>query len=214
MSREDRTNGIILASIDVFSRTNYEKATTAMLAREAGVAEGTLYKHFHSKKELFLACCRYIEDQLISRYGAIYDDYRADPLESLKGVAQAYLDFVKENPSMRKFLAFVLNNSFDGDFLAELTRFIDLNRQATERMIARAMELGQIDRGMDPKVMAWFFVGGYFTLILMTEMGEEAIRDPDFMDRYMDALFTPPRRSPAEDRARGGEGRGSARPSS
>ena len=42
--RGPRYNEIILSSIEVFSRTNYEKATTAMLAKEAGVAEGTLYK--------------------------------------------------------------------------------------------------------------------------------------------------------------------------
>lgn len=193
MDGNNRSREIILSSIAVFARTNYEKATTALLAKEAGVAEGTLYKYFPSKKELFLACCRYIENELLARYVAIYADHRADPLTALKKVAQAYLDFVRENPTMRKFLAFVLNNSFDEDFLAELTQFINLNRRATERMIERAMELGEIDGRMDPRVMAWFFVGGYFTLILMAEMGDEAIEDPLFIDKYMDAIFTPQR---------------------
>ena len=198
MAGDDRSREIILSSIAVFSRTNYEKATTALLAKEAGVAEGTLYKYFPSKKELFLACCRHIEDELLARYGAIYADHRADPLAALKKVAQAYLDFVRENPTMRKFLAFVLNNSFDEDFLAELTRFINLNRRATERMVERAMELGEIDNRMDPGVIAWFFVGGYFTLILMAEMGDEAIEDPLFIEKYMDAVFTSQRPASAE----------------
>ncbi len=199
MYGNDRSREIILSSIAVFARTNYEKATTAMLAKEAGVAEGTLYKYFPSKKELFLACCRYIEDELLARYGAIYADHRTDPLAALKKVAQAYLDFVRENPTMRKFLAFVLNNSFDEDFLTELTRFINLNRRATERMVERAIELGEIDRRIDPRVIAWFFVGGYFTLILMAEMGDEAIEDPLFIEKHMDAIFTPPRLASAED---------------
>ena len=189
MVREDRYNQIILASIEVFSRTNYEKATTALLAKEAGVAEGTLYKYFPSKKELFLGCCRYIEAQLIERYNAIYEEYRDQPLESLKRVGQSYLDFVKENPGMRKFLAFVLNNTFDEDFLRELKDFIDLNRRATERLIRRAIEKGELRKDIDPRVAAWFFVGGYFTLILMTEMGEEAVQDPDFLDKYMTSMF-------------------------
>ena len=189
MAKGDRRNEIILASIDAFSRTNYEKATTALLAREAGIAEGTLYKYFPSKKELFLACCRYIENMLIARYDAIYKDCRDQPLESLKRIAASYLDFVRENPSMRKFLAFVLNNTFDEDFRRELEGFINLNIRATERMVRKAQELGEVRKDIDPRVVAWFYVGGYFTLILMTEMGAEEVEDPVFMDRYLNILY-------------------------
>jgi AcrR family transcriptional regulator len=189
MNKENRYNEIILASIDVFSRTNYEKATTALIAKQAGVAEGTLYKYFPSKKELFLECCRFINGQLVARYSEIYKEHHDQPLGSLKKVAQSYLDFVKENPSMRKFLAFVLNNTFDEDFLAELKHFVDLNRVATERMIKRAIEKGELRPNLDPHIGAWFFVGGYFTLIMMTEMGDQTIEEPDFIERYVSSLL-------------------------
>ena len=190
MDRGERYNQIILSSIDVFSRTNYEKATTAVLAKEAGIAEGTLYKHFSSKKELFLECFRYIAGQLISRYNEIYNSNREHPLESLKGVAQSYLDFVKENPGIRKFLAFVLNNTFDQDFADEMEEFLNLNIRATEGLFEMAMKEGDLKKkNIDPHIMAWFFVGGYFTLILMTEMEEDIVRDPMFLDKYMNALL-------------------------
>jgi AcrR family transcriptional regulator len=189
MDKGERHNQIILSSIDVFSRTNYEKATTAMLAEEAGIAEGTLYKYFPSKKELFLECFRYIAGQLIHRYNVIYKDNRKQPLVSLKGVAKSYLDFVKENPSMRKFLAFVLNNTFDEDFAREMEEFLNLNIRATEGLLEDAMRRGELKRNVDPHIMAWFFVGGYFTLILMTEMEGDAVQDPRFLDKYMNAIL-------------------------
>jgi TetR/AcrR family transcriptional regulator len=205
MVKGNRYNEIILASIDAFSRTNYEKATTALLAQEAGIAEGTLYKYFPSKKELFLACCRYIEETLITRYDAIYRECRDDPLESLKRIAASYLDFVRENPSMRKFLAFVLNNSFDEDFRRELEGFINLNIRATEHMVRRAQEMGEVRKDIDPRVVAWFYVGGYFTLILMTEMGAEEVEDPVFMDRYLNILYAA-QANPQQDAAAGKRG--------
>jgi len=189
MNKENRYKEIILASIDVFARTNYEKATTALIAQEAGVAEGTLYKYFPSKKELFLECSRYINRQMIAGYESIYKEYRDQPLETLKKVAQSYLDFVKENPSMRKFLAFVLNNTFDDDFLAELKHFVDLNRTATERMIRRGKEKGELRPNIDAHIGAWFFVGGYLTLIMMAETGDEAINDPDFIERFVASIM-------------------------
>lgn len=189
MGKGNRYNDIILASIDAFSRTNYEKATTSLLAQEAGIAEGTLYKYFPSKKELFLACCRYIEGLLLGRYNAIYEEYHDQPLKSLERVAQSYLDFIKENPSMRKFLAFVLNNTFDEDFLVELKGFIDINRLAAERMMMMAIEKGEVRAEIDPHIMSWFFVGSYFTVIMMAEMDAEAVEDPEFMAKYIGSIL-------------------------
>jgi AcrR family transcriptional regulator len=184
-----RYNDIILASIEVFSRTNYEKATTAMLAREAGVAEGTLYKYFSSKKELFLACCQYTEALLLERYGAIYLEAGNQPVEYLKRVAHSYLDFVKENPSMRRFLAFILNNAFDDDFRAELEGFIRLNVEATVHMIEKAKAQGDLSKKIDARSAAWMFVGGYFTLIMMTEIGAEEALDHSYLENFLQSIL-------------------------
>ena len=185
-----RYNEIILSSIEVFSRTNYEKATTAMLAKEAGVAEGTIYKYFPSKKELFLACCHYVENLLLERYTDIYRETGNQPVEYLKRVAHSYLDFVKENPSMRRFLAFILNNAFDEDFRSELEGFVRLNIATTERMIEKAKAAGEISKKMDSRSAAWMFVGGYFTLIMMTEISAEEAVDHDYLENFLQSILS------------------------
>ena len=38
------------------SRKSYRGATTAEIAREAGITEPILYRHFGSKRDLYLAC--------------------------------------------------------------------------------------------------------------------------------------------------------------
>lgn len=189
LARGPRYEQIIVSSIEVFARTNYEKATTAMLAGEAGVAEGTLYKYFPSKKELFLDCCRYVEAILLARYRAIYCEIPDRPLEYLKRIASSYQEFVNDNPSMRKFLAFVLNNTFDEDFRSELEGFMVLNVDATELMIRRAIEKGELKKKIDPRSAAWLFVGGYFTLILMAEIGAEEAREAGFAEGLLSAVL-------------------------
>jgi AcrR family transcriptional regulator len=191
MDKGDRYNGIIRSSIDTFASTNYEKATTALLAKEAGIAEGTLYKYFPSKKELFLECFRYIERQLTERYARIYEETKGRPLEYVKKVALSYQEFVRENPNVRKFMAFLLNNTYDDDFRNELVGFLNLNIAMTERSLAAAMQAGELSNSVDPHVAAWFFVGGYFTLVLMYEIEDEDALDPDFLQEYLDILFQP-----------------------
>ena len=189
MGNGPRYEHLILSSIDVFARTNYEKATTALIAREAGMAEGTLYKYFPSKKELFLACCRFVEEKLLERYRQIYVETKDKPVEYLKRVARSYFDFVIENPNMRKFLAFILNNSFDADFRDELERFVRLNVDATERMIQLGKDKEEITSEIDPRGAAWLFVGGYFTLILMAEVGDSEALSPKYLDSLYQAVL-------------------------
>jgi len=43
------------AAADVFSECGYARATTKEIAKAAGVSEGTIYRHFADKKELFQA---------------------------------------------------------------------------------------------------------------------------------------------------------------
>ena len=52
---EERRSAILTAAIPVFAANGYERATTREIARAAGVAEGTLYRHFAGKRELLTA---------------------------------------------------------------------------------------------------------------------------------------------------------------
>jgi AcrR family transcriptional regulator len=52
---EMRKQQILDAAMDIFSEKGFATATTAEIARAAGVAEGTIYNYFRNKRELFIA---------------------------------------------------------------------------------------------------------------------------------------------------------------
>jgi AcrR family transcriptional regulator len=52
----DRRAALIDAALGVFSARSYRGATTSEIAKAAGVTEPILYRHFASKRDLFLAC--------------------------------------------------------------------------------------------------------------------------------------------------------------
>lgn len=57
MSPGSETRDRLLAeALKIFAQKGYDGATVGEIARSAGVAEGTIYRHFESKKDLFIAC--------------------------------------------------------------------------------------------------------------------------------------------------------------
>ena len=51
----ERRAAIVAAALEVFGNGSYARATTAEIARAAGVSEPIIYRHFPSKKELWFA---------------------------------------------------------------------------------------------------------------------------------------------------------------
>ena len=52
----ERRAAVVDAALRVFGAGTYSGATTAEIAREAGVTEPILYRHFGSKRDLYIAC--------------------------------------------------------------------------------------------------------------------------------------------------------------
>ncbi|MDR7482208.1 MAG: helix-turn-helix domain-containing protein [Armatimonadota bacterium] len=64
---EERRRQILDAAARVFAARGYAAATIEAIARDAGVAEGTIYNYFHSKEELLIGIPRHLA-------GAVLDD--------------------------------------------------------------------------------------------------------------------------------------------
>jgi AcrR family transcriptional regulator len=62
---------IIGAIIRLLERRKIEHITVTVIAREAGVAPGTIYRHFHSRRTAILAAVRFATDRLFKRIGRL-----------------------------------------------------------------------------------------------------------------------------------------------
>lgn len=50
----DKQKQILASAIEMFSRKGYAATSTSEIAKKAGVAEGTIFRHYKTKKELLL----------------------------------------------------------------------------------------------------------------------------------------------------------------
>lgn len=80
------------------------RITTAKLAKQVGVSEAALYRHFPSKARMFEGLIEFIEDALVSRINRILDEEK-DTLQRIRLVLQLILAFAEMNPGLTRILS-------------------------------------------------------------------------------------------------------------
>jgi len=100
LSRKDQ----ILQSLARMLETSPgERVTTAALAKEVGVSEAALYRHFPSKAKMYEGLIKFIEDTLFLRISRILNDEdNADA--RIEKILTLMLTFADKNPGMTRLL--------------------------------------------------------------------------------------------------------------
>ena len=80
-----------------------ERITTAALAKEVGVSEAALYRHFPSKARMFEGLIKFIEDTLFHRISRILSEENSAEIRCHK-ILTLLLTFSAKNPGMTRLL--------------------------------------------------------------------------------------------------------------
>ena len=80
-----------------------ERITTAALAREVGVSEAALYRHFPSKAKMFEGLIVFIEETLFTRITRILEE-EPGAQKRCEKILFLLLTFAEKNPGMTRVL--------------------------------------------------------------------------------------------------------------
>jgi AcrR family transcriptional regulator len=98
-----RREEILQTATELFAEQGFSDAVTQALAERLQVGKGTIYRHFPSKRELFLAAA----DRVMQKLRAEIEARTArieDGLERLSRAISAYLSFFAEHPNYVEML--------------------------------------------------------------------------------------------------------------
>lgn len=100
ISRKDQ---ILQALARMLESAPGERITTAALAREVGVSEAALYRHFPSKARMFEGLIKFIEETLFARISRIIAEEESAELRC-QNILLLLLTFCDKNPGMTRLL--------------------------------------------------------------------------------------------------------------
>jgi AcrR family transcriptional regulator len=159
VSKEDkskRRDEIVTAAKKVFARNGFHATTISHIAKEAGLAYGSVYWYFDSKDELFHALMAAEGDALRGHIAAALAAASTRPDregEPLRITVQAVLEFFEADKAVTKLLlrdASALGDQFERHLGSIYERFID----DIEKHMVVAQECGTVINA-PPRMLAF-----------------------------------------------------------
>lgn len=87
---------IIEAAVKIFAQKGFYTANVKDVAREAGVADGTIYLYFKNKDDLLISLFEHKMQEILLRFEKVIKDI-SDPLEQLKVFIKEYFELIEED---------------------------------------------------------------------------------------------------------------------
>lgn len=132
------------AALELFASAGYRGATTPALAQAAGVAEGTIYRHFANKQHLYNVVYQATQVWATDLVEDIARDQRQDARQRLRRVARRLTESATRDPAaVHMLFAEPSPGLLDGASNAASERF----HGAIERMVAEAKAAGTVRAG-------------------------------------------------------------------
>ena len=153
----DKREAIMRAATKVFARSGYFNSKVADVAREAGVADGTVYLYFKSKEEILRSIFERNTGEAV-RAGREELAKIADPREKLRRIARHHLERLGADRDLAVVFQVELRGTtkFMEEFSAEgLAEYLGLIREAFEE----GQAAGVFRRGLKPKLVAKVLFG-------------------------------------------------------
>jgi TetR/AcrR family transcriptional regulator len=155
-----RRKAIVDTALRVFSEGSYRGTTTAEIAREAGVSEPILYRHFASKRELYLAAI----EEAWTRLRTGWEDAMAaepDPSAWIPIMAKSYVCLRDAKPIVSDlWMQAVVEAGDDEEVRTFLKRHMREVHGFMADVIRRVQEAGAVNQGRDPEAEAWISLAG------------------------------------------------------
>src|SRR5579871_1162970 len=157
LSAQDRRQAVLDTACRIFFKKSYRGATTAEIARETGITEPILYRHFGSKRDLYLACL----DEAWRQFREFADEaLETNPVGCLGAIADAYVAKRAKLRLVDLWIQALTEASQDPVIAKALRRQIREVHDFFADVIRRGQADGTINPDRDPVAEAWIFVSG------------------------------------------------------
>jgi TetR/AcrR family fatty acid metabolism transcriptional regulator len=177
MRDPDKPQQIIDAAIRVFARNGYYNSRVADIAREAGIASGTIYLYFKTKDDILVTLFREKMAEWVASLRKAVAGER-DPVGKILRIVRLHFKVLEENPALAEVVQVELRQGhkfFRGASAHEVSAYFDVIQTVLEEGIAA----GRIRHDLPVKVATKMLFGAMDQLATSWVLGKRGYRLTD-----------------------------------
>jgi TetR/AcrR family transcriptional regulator, fatty acid metabolism regulator protein len=174
MRDPDKPQQIIAAAIRVFARSGYYNSRVSDIAREAGIASGTIYLYFKTKDEILVTLFR---EKMAEWVALVRRELAAErnPLAKIRKIVALHFKVLEENPDLAEVVQVELRQGqkfFRGASAHEVSAYFDVINNVLEEGVGA----GLIRRDLPVKVATKMLFGAMDQLATSWVLGKRGYR--------------------------------------
>jgi TetR/AcrR family transcriptional regulator, fatty acid metabolism regulator protein len=180
MPDPDKRQQIVDAAVRVFARTGYYNSRVSDIAREAGIASGTIYLYFKTKDEILVTLFREAMAQWV-RHARREIAGEPDAVTKLRRLVSLHFAVLEGNPDLAEVVQVELRQGhkfFRGASAHEVSAYFDLITSVLEEGVAS----GLIRADIEPKIATKMLFGAMDQLATSWVLGKRGYRLTDAAD--------------------------------
>jgi len=188
MRKAERKRQLLEQAKELFLTLGYQSTTTEKIAQAAGVSEPVLYRHFASKKVLFLEVLREIREATLNRWRQ-ETAHLSDPLAKLHAIADMYLGSTREQAREFRIMHRTLVECDDVEIAGLLRTFYLDNEGLLAQVIRDGQQSGVFRRDLDARVGAWELIRAALGHTLTLPLNIPLHLERDYIPHAIDCLL-------------------------
>ena len=165
----DKRGRILDAALTVFAAKGFYNTKVSEVAREAGVADGTIYNYFKSKDDLLITLFEDRMDWLLNR---LREELVGDAETQIHRYIELHLSIAESDPALAEFITVELRQS--DKFLREYNnpKFAEYLRTLSN-LIEAGQQAGTLREGIDAKLVSRAIFGALDEILLTLTLAQK-----------------------------------------
>ncbi|MBC8178014.1 MAG: TetR/AcrR family transcriptional regulator [Desulfobacteraceae bacterium] len=167
---KERKKQILKSAVKVFARSNYYNTKMSDIAKEAGISEAMIYRHFSSKKEIFIVVLKHMSDRILTFWERELDPVKS-PLEKLRSMLLGYYQRMIKHPNELKVQFLAISGIDDKDVLKRLRTDQQNYIKHFSDVIQEGISQREIRKDVDVNALAFAYNGSGIMMNMMRLLG-------------------------------------------
>ena len=172
---DERRAATVEAVVNLAAHHNPSEISTTWIARQMGVTQGALFKHFPTKEAILEAVMSWVAERLLARIDQSAQGCDS-PLAALEAMFLAHIAFVSEHPGVPRMLFGELQRQ--GDTLPKkmVQTLIRQYRERLQLLLEQGKASGELDAQLDVDSAAVLFIGSIQGLVMQSLIAGDVAR--------------------------------------